>query len=93
MPFMKIPRFHLQLSNVYQTKYIALAWMTSDIFFVICFNFAGVVETSIVQSLRSVLGVIIAYIFYKKYIHDENTFRRKMIVAVLMIIFVITFYL
>ena len=29
----------------------------------------------------------------KKYIHDENTFRRKMIVAVLMIIFVITFYL
>lgn len=93
MPFMKIPRFHLQLSNVYQAKYIALAWMTSDIFFVICFNFAGVVETSIVQSLRSVLGVIIAYIFYKKYIHDENTFRRKMIVAVLMIIFVITFYL
>ncbi len=93
MPFLKIKRFHLDLRNVYQAKNIAIAWMISDIFFVVCFNLAGVVETSIVQALRSVLGVIIAYLFYKNYIHDENTFKRKMVTACLMFVAVASFYI
>lgn len=93
LPFFKAGRFHINVTDVKRASTIAIAWMTSNAFFVTCFNLTGVVETSIVQSLRSVLGIIVAYLFYKSYIHDENTFKKKMVIAVLMFFFVSIYYL
>lgn len=93
LPFLWIKSYNLSFAHVKYSGKIAVTWMISDIFFVTSFNLAGVVQTSIVQSLRSVLGVVIAYLFYSQYIKDHNTFKKKMAIAVFMFIAVTLYYM
>lgn len=68
------------------------AWLLSMVGIVGCFNLDGVVAGNIVQSLRAVIGVLIAYIFYRKYIRDPGNFRRKLIASLGMILCVCLYY-
>lgn len=68
------------------------AWLLSMVGIVGCFNLDGVVAGNIVQSLRAVIGVLIAYIFYRKYIRDPGNFRRKLIASFGMILCVCLYY-
>lgn len=74
-------RFKVKPVNAWQTRWITVSWLLNMVGIVSCFNLDGVVEGNIVQSLRSVIGVIIAYLFYRKYIKDHTTFRKKLFIA------------
>lgn len=70
--------------DVWETHWITVTWLLNMVGIVSCFNLAGVVDGNIVQSLRSVIGVIIAYLFFRKYIKDHTTFRKKLFIALSM---------
>ena len=93
LPLMFYKPLNIHTKEVWQTKWIGLAWMLSMIGIVGCFNLAGVVEGNIIQTLRSVIGVIIAYLFYRQYIHDHSTFKKKIGIAIGMFIAVTVYYL
>lgn len=86
-------RFKVKISNAWQTRWITTSWLLNMVGIVSCFNLDGVVEGNIVQSLRSVIGVIIAYLFYRKYIKDHTTFRKKLFIAIGMFAAVGIYYL
>lgn len=93
IPAMFIKRFDIHPKQILQTKWVGIAWMVSMIGLVGCFNLAGVVEGNIIQTLRSVIGVIIAYLFYKSYIKDHATFKKKLGIAIGMFIAVSVYYI
>ena len=88
-----VKRYKVSFKDILNTKWVALTWMGTMIGIVSCFNMCGVVEGNIVQTLRSVIGVIIAYLFYRKYIRDENKFRKKLGIAIGMFCAVVMFYI
>lgn len=93
VPLMFYKPLKIGFKEVGQTKWVGTAWMLSMVGIVSCFNLSGVVEANIIQTLRSVIGVIIAYLFYKQYIHDAATFKKKMAIAICMFIAVTVYYL
>ena len=93
LPMMMSPRFKLKAMHLWYGKLPSLSWLAGTFCWVGCFYFAGVVEGNIIQSLRCVIGVLIAYIFYRKYIKDPNTFKKKLTVAFLMFTAVFIFYI
>lgn len=82
----------LQPRHVWQAKWTGSAWLLSMFGIISCFNFTGVVEGNVVQSLRGVIGVLIAYIFYRSYIHDPGTFNKKLFIAAGMFAAVVLYY-
>lgn len=93
LPFFAVRRMELRPAQVWQGRWIAISWLVSGMCFVACFNLAGVVEGNIIQSLRSVIGVVIAYLFFRSYIQDPGTFRKKLFVAGGMFSAVLIYYL
>ncbi len=83
----------INLRDVWETRWIGVTWLLNMAGIVSCFNLAGVVDGNIVQSLRSVIGVIIAYLFFRKYIKDHTTFRKKLFIALAMFAAVGIYYL
>ncbi len=77
----KAHRFHVSFKDAWATRLIVFTWLANTLGIVSCFNLAGVVEGNIIQSLRGVIGVLIAYIFYRKYIQDPSTFQKKLYIA------------
>ena len=78
--------------DIWSTKWIAVLWLLSMVGIVGCFNLTGVVEGNIIQTLRSVIGVIIAYLFYRRYIRDGATFRKKLFISIGMFLAVALYY-
>lgn len=93
LPLFAIRRMNLHPRQIWQAKWIAIAWLVSSLGFVACFNLTGVVEGNIIQSLRSVIGVLIAYLFYRRYIKDPGTFRKKLFITAGMFTAVVIYYL
>lgn len=83
----------VKVKDVLATKWIAVLWLLSMVGIVGCFNLTGVVEGNIIQTLRSVIGVIIAYLFYRRYIRDTATFRKKLFISICMFCAVALYYL
>lgn len=81
------------MHDVWCTRMIVFTWLANMAGIVSCFNLSGVIECNIVQSLRSVIGVIIAYVFYRKYIKDHTAFRKKLFIALAMFAAVGIYYL
>lgn len=79
LPFMY--KTKVTLKSAYHAKWVAITWYFCTLTFIVTFNVNGVVEGNIIQTLRSVIGVLIAYIFYRKYIKDRNTFRKKLFIT------------
>jgi hypothetical protein len=88
------PAAHVKLSlrSAAATWKMGTAWLLSMVGIVGCFNLDGVVAGNIVQSLRAVIGVLIAYIFYRKYIRNPGNFRKKLVVSFGMIACVCLYY-
>ena len=82
----------ITLRSTAATWKMGSAWLLSMVGIVGCFNLDGVVAGNIVQSLRAVIGVLIAYIFYRRYIKDPGNFRRKLIASFGMIACVCLYY-
>ena len=93
VPCMFIKKFSIHKKEILQTKWVGTAWIVSMIGVVGCFNLSGVIEANIIQTLRSVLGIIIAYMFYRQYITDHNTFKKKMAIAIGMFAAVTLYYI
>lgn len=83
----------VNMHEVWCTRMIVFTWLANMAGIVSCFNLSGVIECNIVQSLRSVIGVIIAYVFYRKYIKDHTAFRKKLFIALAMFAAVGIYYL
>ncbi|MCR5537023.1 MAG: hypothetical protein K6F05_06385 [Succinivibrio sp.] len=88
MPLCKVP-----LMGAYHAKWVGITWLVCTLAFVVTFHVNGVVEGNIIQTLRSVIGVIIAYVFYRRYIKDESTFKKKMLITLGMFTAVVLYYL
>ncbi len=88
------PIFHVKvtLRGTAATWKMGTAWLLSMAGIVGCFNLDGVVAGNIVQSLRAVIGVLIAYVFYRRYIQNPGNFRRKLIASMGMIACVCLYY-
>ena len=84
---------HLHPIHINQCKWATLSWLAGTFCWVGCFYLAGVVEGNIIQSLRCVIGVLIAYIFYRKYIKDPNTFKKKLFISAGMFTAVFIYYI
>lgn len=91
IPFMMLMRVNLIM--VYQVKWVALAWFIAVIFLILGFNISGVVSGNVVQSLRGVMGIILAYLFFRTQINQPSSmWRKKLYAAVGMFIAVGLFY-
>jgi len=89
--FMKPMKVSIKVA--YQAKWVALAWFIAVIFLIIGFNISGVVSGNIVQSLRGVIGVILAYLFFRHQVKQPvSIWRKKLIAALGMFIAVAVFY-
>ncbi|MGN0909334.1 MAG: EamA family transporter [Succinivibrio sp.] len=88
-PLLKV---RVTLRSSAATWKMGTAWLLSMVGIVGCFNLDGVVAGNIVQSLRAVIGVLIAYVFYRKYIRDPGNFRRKLAASFCMIACVCLYY-
>ena len=90
---MLLKKSKLKAIHLWYGKSASLSWLFGTFCWVGCFYLAGIVEGNIIQSLRCVIGVLIAYIFYKKYIKDPNTFKKKLVIAALMFTAVFIYYI
>ncbi|MCR5084988.1 MAG: hypothetical protein K6A65_05740 [Succinivibrionaceae bacterium] len=90
LPFLRALRVGPR--DVAGTAGVGAAWLVSMVGLIACFNLSGVVEGNIVQTLRGVLGILIAYAFYRGYIKDRGTFRKKLVIALLMCASVALYY-
>ncbi len=88
-----VPLRHVKPLDVWHAKWVGITWFCATITFLVTFNVNGVVEGNIIQTLRSVVGVIIAYLFYRKYIKDRATFRKKLFITAGMFAAVALYYL
>ena len=93
LPLLAFRRINIHPHEIWQSKWVGTAWILSMVGIIGCFNLAGVVEGNIVQSLRSVIGVLIAYLFYRRYIKDPGTFQKKLYITAAMFSAVILYYL
>lgn len=93
IPLLFLKKSNLSITHLWHGKYTSLTWLIGSFCWVGCFYLAGVVEGNIIQSLRCVIGVLIAYIFYRKYIKDPNTFKKKLLVAFMMFFAVFIYYM
>ncbi|WP_375749256.1 hypothetical protein [Vibrio sp. HN007] len=92
LPLMKPMKVSFKMA--YQAKWVALAWFVAVIFLIIGFNVSGVVSGNVVQSLRGVIGVILAYLFFRHQINQPaSIWRKKLIAAAGMFAAVGLFYL
>ncbi|MGR5144508.1 hypothetical protein ACQKPX_22900 [Photobacterium sp. DNB23_23_1] len=91
LPFLNF--YEVNVNVVFSTKWIASAWFISVFFLVIGFNLSGVVYGNVIQSLRGVIGVAIAYIFLRHQINQSNIiWKKKFIGAIGMLAAVALFY-
>ncbi len=86
-----VRRVHIK--DVWHAKWVGITWFSATLSFVVTFNVNGVVEGNIIQTLRSVIGVVISYLFYRKYIKDRATFRKKLFITAGMFAAVGLYYL
>lgn len=93
LPLMLLKKSKLKAIHLWYGKSASLSWLFGTFCWVGCFYLAGIVEGNIIQSLRCVIGVLIAYIFYKKYIKAPNTFKKKLVIAALMFTAVFIYYI
>ena len=93
LPLMFLKKSKLKIIHLWQGKSVSLSWLSGTFCWVGCFYLAGVVEGNIIQSLRCVIGVLIAYAFFRKYIKDPNTFKKKLVIAALMFTAVFIYYI
>lgn len=92
IPLMKPMKVSFKM--VYQAKWVALAWFVAVIFLIIGFNISGVVSGNVVQSLRGVIGVILAYLFFRHQVKQPaSIWRKKLTAAVGMFTAVVLFYI
>ncbi|MDG3086553.1 EamA family transporter [Vibrio hannami] len=92
IPLMKPMKVSFKMA--YQAKWVALAWFVAVIFLIIGFNISGVVSGNVVQSLRGVIGVILAYLFFRHQVKQPaSVWRKKLIAAAGMFGAVALFYL
>ncbi|EJL6751073.1 hypothetical protein ACSKZ4_004383 [Vibrio alginolyticus] len=92
MPFM--PAMKVNFTTVYQAKWVALAWFVAIVFLIIGFNISGVVSGNVVQSLRGVIGILLAYLFFRHQVsHSSSVWKKKLLAAFGMFIAVGLFYL
>lgn len=79
---------------VYQVKWVAIAWLIGVVLLLIGFNISGVVSGNVIQSLRGVIGVLLAFIFFRHQIKQpQKIWRKKLFGALMMVIAVGTFYI
>ncbi|MGY2574240.1 hypothetical protein [Vibrio sp. C8] len=79
---------------VYQTKWVALAWFVAVIFLIIGFNISGVVSGNVVQSLRGVIGVLLAYLFFSSQMKQPAPiWCKKLTASIGMFVAVVLFYI
>ncbi|WED23647.1 EamA family transporter [Vibrio sp. JC009] len=91
LPLLKLQKVNLK--TVYQTKWVALAWFVAVVFLILGFNIAGVVSGNVVQSLRGVIGVILAFVFFRTQIDQPmSVWKKKLMAATGMFIAVGLFY-
>ncbi|MDV7105144.1 EamA family transporter [Vibrio sp. TH_r3] len=81
------------IATVYHARWVALAWFFAVIFLILGFNISGVVSGNIVQSLRGVIGVIFAYVLFRKQVDQPVAlWRKKLFAAMGMFVAVGLFY-
>ena len=79
---------------VYQVKWVAIAWLIAVVFLLIGFNMTGVVTGNVIQSLRGVIGVLLAFFFFRHQINQSKVlWQKKLFGAAMMFVAVGTFYL
>ncbi len=83
----------VNLKDVWHAKWVGITWFLATLAFLITFNVNGVVEGNIIQPLRSVTGVIVSCLFYRKYIKDKASFRKKLFITAGMFAAVGLYYL
>ena len=92
LPLMK--PMQVSPTMAYQAKWVSITWFVAVIFLTVGFNVSGVVSGNIVQSLRGVIGVILAFIFFREQINESNAiWRKKLLAAVGMFVAVGVFYI
>ncbi|MDB1125344.1 EamA family transporter [Vibrio algarum] len=70
----------VKIMTIYHARWVALAWFIAVIFLILGFNISGVVSGNIVQSLRGVIGVILAYLFFRKQVgHPMSIWRKNLL--------------
>ncbi|WCE31780.1 hypothetical protein [Vibrio sp. SCSIO 43137] len=90
--FMKPMKVSFRMT--YQAKWVGLAWFVAVIFLIIGFNISGVVSGNVVQSLRGVIGVMIAFLFFRHQVNQPvSIWYKKLIAAAGMVASVALFYL
>jgi len=83
----------VSLRMTYQAKWVGLAWFVAVIFLIIGFNISGVVSGNVVQSLRGVIGVMIAFLFFRHQVNQPaSIWYKKLIAAAGMVASVALFY-
>ena len=92
LPLMKPMK--IDLLTIFRVKWVALTWFIAGILLVVGFNLSGVVSGYVVQSLRGVIGVILAFMFFRSQINQPMLiWRKKLVAAVAMFAAVALFYL
>ncbi len=85
------------LKSMHQVRWIAASWLAGVFFLLSGFNMVGVVHGNVVQSLRGVIGVIMAWLILK-YVRDYQAlglgqWPKKLMAAWGMVVAVGLFYL
>lgn len=79
---------------VYQAKWVGLAWYVAVLFLILGFSLSGVVSGNIVQSLRGVIGVLLAFLFFRHQLNQpQQLWRKKLLGSLFMFAAVGLFYL
>ncbi|WP_194436636.1 hypothetical protein [Vibrio fluminensis] len=86
--------FDVSLSDVWCSKWVALTWFVAVMFLILGFNLSGVVSGNIVQTLRGVIGVVIAFFLFRKVVDQPmKLWLKKLAIAFLMVFAVTIYYL
>ncbi|NOI66709.1 EamA family transporter [Vibrio sp. 99-8-1] len=84
----------VSITMVYQAKWVGFAWFSGVILLVIGFNLSGVVSGNIVQSLRGIIGIALAFVFFRHQINQPmSLWKNKMITALIMVAAIGLFYI
>jgi len=86
--------FSMKISTkqVWQLKWVGLAWFVAVFFLIIGFNLSGVVGSNVVQSSRGVMAVILGLYFFKE-TRKDPTLMKKLCGAVGMCLGITLFYI
>ncbi len=84
----------VSITMVYQAKWVGFAWFSGVILLVIGFNLSGVVSGNIVQSMRGIIGIALAFVFFRHQINQPmSLWKNKMITALIMVAAIGLFYI